>query len=180
MSTPKASIKHTLYKLKRRFPTTIGLYKRVNITTNTQTGVKTTTIEKVNVVHAIVMQARDFRSFVYDLAFISANKDFTMGGYFDPSDRKVIIEKSDLPVDYVLTADHYIVINNTQYKVIEFNDYDYGYVLLIRALRGERTVRLEEGIDIMIIEQTVVVTKTKLEYYVESILDLTDSPVGEN
>lgn len=153
MVTPKANIKHTLYKLKRRYSFQLGLHSRSNITTDPKTGIKSAIINKVTVVHAIVLQARDFRSFVYDLAFISANKDFTMGGYFDPSDRRVIIEKNDLPVGYKLTADHYVVLNDTQYKVVEFNDYDYGYVLLIRALRGEKVVRLEETINVMILQQ---------------------------
>ncbi len=161
MATPKQNIKHTLYKLKRRFGTRIGLYNRIGVTTDLKTGVKSATLAKAAIGRAIVLQARDFRTFSYDLAFISANKDFTMGGYFDPSDRRIIIDKADMPVGWVVTVDQYVVIGDTQYKVSEFGDHENAIFLLVRALKGEKVVRVEESISIVTFEHYIVVEKTR-------------------
>ena len=61
-------------------------YRITGSEVNSTTGEKTVVYNKFNIKRAIVLKAREYRSFVYDLAFISANKDFTTGGFFDPTD----------------------------------------------------------------------------------------------
>jgi len=142
-ATEGVTMNHTsrsLYKLKRRFATSVTLNKKSNITTNTKTGRKSFELKTITIRQAIVMPARNYRTFVYDLAFISANKDFTTGGYFDPNDRRVVIDKKDIPSDWVITNDQYLVIKNKHYQILEIQDNESAYSILGKMLRGECSV----------------------------------------
>jgi len=94
---------------------------------------------------------------VYDLAFISANKDFTTGGYFDTSDRRIIIDARDLGT-WVLDVDHYVIFNNRQYEIksiIEFEN-NMGFTVLIRETKGVKITRVEDTISVMCLDHTAV------------------------
>jgi hypothetical protein len=146
-------IQRTLYRLKRRYGTRFSLMSRTG-STNVETGVKDYTVEKLDIPKAIVLEAREFRMFVYDLAFISANKDFTMGGYFDPSDRKVIIDAKDIPKTWKLTNDQFAVCNGVQYQVVEIHEHPSAYMLLVRAIRGQNKIQLESVVSTIILEDS--------------------------
>jgi len=168
-------MRRTLYRLKRRFATPIRLYKRENPTVDTKTGAKTCTLVSIAIKHAIVMQTRDYRMFVYDLAFISANKDFTTGGYFDPSERKIIIDKRDLPSNYIITNDQYISIGSKQYQIYEFSDNLAAYVLSVKTLRGEFDITINSTINVLVLEDSAQAYIDHFTYAVSDKLSLYES-----
>ncbi len=137
-------IKNSIYKLKRRFGLPLVYHIVDQHSVDTQTGEKTTVLRTFLVDRAIVMQAREFRSFVYDLAFISANKDFTMGGFFDPEDRRVLLDASDLGGHDPQVHD-YFIFQNKRYDVKEVFEFEnnYAYGLLGRMIRGQSLTRAE-------------------------------------
>ena len=111
--------------------------------TDPETGLKTTVLRVINIKEAIVLDARTFRSFVYDIAYLSANKDFTMGGFFDPEDRRVILDPRDLKA-HVPKIEDYFVFNNARYDIKEVNTFEnnFGYELLGRKVRGQEVTRI--------------------------------------
>lgn len=179
MSNSLINLRRAMYRLKRRFSTPIKLYKRGDPTVDTKTGQKTCSLTSITLRQAIVLQTRDYRMFVYDLAFISANKDFTAGGYFDPTDRRVIIDKKDLPKDYVLTNDQYVTIGSKQYQIFEFSDNIAAYVLQVKALRGERDVLISDTINVLILQDAASAYIDHLTYSVEDTIALTASAIAE-
>ena len=148
--------KRVLYRLKRERGTAISILEKTNVATDTQTGRKTYGLSKIDIRRAIVLPAREFRMFVYDLAYIAANKDFTTGAFFDPTDRKFIIDSADLPAGFVLTVDHYIVASGLTYNIVEINDFvDHsGYVVTGRVVRGAKKVLLETPMNVLILSQS--------------------------
>jgi len=132
----------------------IDYYQTASHSMDVESGDKTTTYTKIRIQKAIVLRAREFRSFVYDLAYISANKDFTTGGFFDPEDRRVLIDSVDLP--FKPTIDDYYIFQNEKYEVAEifsFED-DYAYAFLARKLGGSKIVRIEDTLSVMGLEDT--------------------------
>jgi hypothetical protein len=67
------------------------------------------------------------RDFEYDLSFIAANKNFTYGGFFDPSVRDVIIDSKDIPSGFEITGDMYVIFDDRRYEIKETREAENGY-----------------------------------------------------
>jgi hypothetical protein len=149
-------IKQTLYRLKQRMGLPLYYHVIDEHDTDPDTGNKTTVLSVINIKKAVVLRAREFRSFVYDLAFISANKDFTTGGFFDPEDRRAIFEAKDLEGHNPQIWD-YFIFQNKRYDVKEVFELenDFGFVVMARMLRGQEITRIMTEHSGLILEQSV-------------------------
>jgi hypothetical protein len=171
-------IRNVIYKAKRSYGLPIDYYQTVAHTMDKADGIKTTELRRVRINRAVVLRAREFRSFVYDLAFISANKDFTTGGFFDPEDRRVVIDVNDLPADFEPRIDDYFIFQDRKYEVKEKFSFEnnYAYILLARHILGSPIVRIEEAVSVLNIQQSVSgITTDRLSRTVESVLNLTQT-----
>lgn len=168
-------IRRVVYKLKRSYGLPIDYYQTVSHQTDAEVGTKVTVLLKTRIRKVIVLPAREFRSFVYDLAYISANKDFTAGGFFDPGDRRVIIDPVDLPAGVEPKIDDYYIYKNEKYEVKEVSCWnDYAHLLLARKLKGALLVRIESALSVINLQQTATnYVQDKLDRSVESVLTLT-------
>lgn len=176
MRTKLKFIKRVVYKLKKSYGLPIDYYQMATHTLDTESGTKVITLTKTRIERAIVLRAREFRSFVYDLAFISANKDFTTGGFFDPEDRRVIIDASDVAIDFIPTVDDYFIYDNRKYEVKEIQSLESNsaYLLLARRLRGAPITRIEDVASVLDLGQTLTsTTQDRLTRTVETTLSLT-------
>jgi hypothetical protein len=174
-------IKSVIYKMKRSYGLPIDYYQASSHTLDVEDGDKVTTLIKTRIQRAVVLRAREFQSFVYDLAFISANKDFTTGGYFDPEDRRVIIDRSDVPISFEPAVDDYYIFQNRKYEVKEILSYedDYAYIMLARRLKGAELVRIEDALSVIDLQQAASsIIVDQLERSPESVLTLTHT-LGE-
>ena len=172
--------KRVLYKLKRSYGLPIDYYQITSHDVDPKTGVKTTVETRIHIRRAIVLRSREFRSFVYDLAYISANKDFTEGGFFDPEDRNIIIDARDLPKEFDPDADNYLIFKNKRYDVSTIQTFEEGSAFLItaRKLRAGLLVRQESALSVMNLRQTVTqIVVDKLNRSVISKLVLTQTVV---
>lgn len=88
--------KKILYNLKRSFGQPVTFKFPIVNTYNVETGAVTREYTSIYVRRAIVLPTRLTRDFVYDLAYIASNKNFTEGGFFDKVVRNIIVMKSDL------------------------------------------------------------------------------------
>jgi hypothetical protein len=139
------------------------------------TGDKSIVTRVVNIKKAVVMPAREFRSFVYDLAFISANKDFTTGGYFDPEDKQIIIDAVDLKGHNPQIQD-YIICDNGRYDIKEVQAYNNNeaYFCLGRKIRGQDVVQIVTRHSGILLEDSATYTLVdRLTRDVVDTLDLT-------
>jgi len=180
MRTKLRFIKNVIYKMKRSYGLPIDYHQPQTHTLDVESGVKTDILVRTHIPRAIVLKAREFRSFVYDLAFISANKDFTTGGFFDPEDRKVIIDSSDFPVNFVPKIDDYLIFNSAKYEVAEIHRFedDYAFMMLVRKISGTDVIRVVDTYSSLTLQQSATaVIQDQLEQLVTSDLTLTQQLV---
>lgn len=137
METGLDFIKDTLYQLKEEYPLSVDVYHVVSTSVNVETGKQTTVRDVKRIYKAILLPSALLRAFTYDLAFISANKNFTTGGYYDIANKTIIIDRDDLDDDLVL--DDYLVIRGSKYKMvqIEFLEEIASYIIAAKELKGE-------------------------------------------
>jgi hypothetical protein len=174
-------ISNVVYKLKRSYGLPVDLHSINTHDVDVETGVKTTTHDVIHIRQAPVLSAKYFMSFVYDLAYISANKDFTTGAIFDPSDRGILLDAKDLngyepkPRDFVNFQDkRYDVFN-----VLEFENNRF-YVLFVRRVEGSNEIFSPEIHSGLLLEEELTHTLTALgdlHYEVVDNLGLNESAV---
>ena len=133
-------VKSVIRSLKRQHGQSITLYKTttastVDWTAGTASGRATSskTISK-----ALILPGRTSRSFNYDLSFIAANKNFTYGGLYDPTERDIIIDRDDVG-SFGITMNTRITYNSTDYKIKEIHDYEEqnSYYLTVVKVEGQ-------------------------------------------
>jgi hypothetical protein len=170
-------IRSIIYKLKRSYGLPVDLYKINQHSREPTTGVKTTVVGKIRILKAIVLEARQFRSFVYDLAYISANKDFTAGAFFDPEDRLILVDSKDLD-KYEPKVGDYFIFQNRRYDVSESfpSENNYAYICRTKAIRGAVITRIEDGFSVLNLGHDVTYTVSDVKGVLD-LLNLTQSLV---
>lgn len=138
-------IKQTIRSLKRDMPTRVVIHRRASESVDVETGKKTVSTDSWTVNRAIVLAGHVNRKFVYDLTFIAAAKNFTYGGHFDTDERRLIIDRADLPSGWEPKRDDYIVIDKVRYEVQTFDNFaDFAIVYDVKALRGQIAYSVEQ------------------------------------
>ena len=129
-------IKRLLYNLERRMGGRVSFHRDVE-TLNTRTGKKTVakTVWQDNKV--VVLPSELKTKFVFDLSFIAANKNFTYGGDFDTSKRRLILSAREAG-DYVPQNQDYFVFEGKRWELDEIQTFEYntGYLLVGSEVKG--------------------------------------------
>lgn len=134
-------VDNLMYNLKRLYGQQILICLPTESFRDVTTNRFEATIETISIPKAIVLDREASRDFVYDLNYIAANKNFTLGAFFDTFDRSVIIHKKDLPVNFDPSLGYYVTINGNNYEIQKYNDFDsYGRVLSlnVKGISGNR------------------------------------------
>jgi len=155
-------IRRVLYRLKRSYGISVYLYK-IDSVTDYDTGNITETYTNVKINKALAEPTREVRSFVYDLAYISANKDFTMGGFFDTSDRIVVLDSKDIPSTWgEIDNNQFLMIQNQRFDIKEVQEYENNsaIVLVCRMTKGAYLTHLINVISVMSLDQAISYVKS--------------------
>ena len=98
-----------LYRLKRSLAYPVVVQKITATTRDSECGTRVRTFEHHHVKRAVVGNTDVLKKFVYDLAYIAANKNFTTGALFDQYDVLFIIDGNDLPKGVEINHDTRII-----------------------------------------------------------------------
>jgi hypothetical protein len=134
-------IRKAIYRLKRDYGFPLRLYKITDVTMDLETGTKKRAVTFKQINRAVLVSARFYRSFVYDLSYIAAAKDFTSGGFFDAHDRAILLDWQDTR-DFEIKVDDYVVYDNKQYVITEIRHFEFKtlYLIKVRGVRGSEVI----------------------------------------
>ena len=109
-------------------------------TSNSQTGETSLTIATLRVRRAVVLQGVVTRDAKQSISLITAQKQMVQGGGFDVGKRTFIIDRRDVPRDFVLRKDDWIVFDSRHYDLDTVTEYPYGtaWVAIGKELVGLR------------------------------------------
>ena len=130
MSRQARQMRQLLYPLKRERGESIQIHQIDDNDVNLESGAITKSYQTYKVKKAIVLPVGVARTFVYDLAYIAANKNFTGGGLFDKLFTTVIIELSDLPIGIIISLNDYCSISGVTYKVAAADIFEDAFYIL--------------------------------------------------
>jgi len=148
-------IRKTLYSLKRQYGNKVDLYKLINAETDYQTGVKTVDKSAITIRKCIVLPVKIAREAIQTIAHISANKMFVYGGSYDAGTRMFIIDARDLPIDYEIVNDDWLIYNNRRYEIKNIEEFEQhtAWVIVAKEVKG---VKPEQIYHIQLTEQFVL------------------------
>ena len=131
-------IRNIIYKLKREYGQKLTVYRMTQNDYSVTSGKVTKDYSVQSVKRAIVLPTKIERDFVYDLAFIAANKNFTYGGLFDTNQRVIIIDNRELTTDFVFNLNDHIVFDGNYYtlKTINIAEIKRATLLVTKELVG--------------------------------------------
>ena len=132
-------IRQTIYKLKRLYGGTITVYKQGTKTTDTRTGIITWTGREAHTVNrSIVLPVKMSREVTQTISMISADKQFVYGGTYDHGARWFYIDPQDLPANYEIKMDDWLVYEGKKYeiKTAKDNEFDSLWEILGVELVG--------------------------------------------
>lgn len=145
-------MRRTLYSLKRLYGGRIDLYHSSAVTTDYKTGSKTVTRTLQTIQRSIVLPVKIWRTLGP-----GANTEFNYGGSYDQGARIFIIDARDLPVDYIVDKDDWLVYSGQRYgfKSVTELEQHTGWELLGQAVIGCQP----EQIFTAIIEQEILLAQ---------------------
>lgn len=134
-------IKNILYQLKKDWGIAMDLRNQTSVV-DRKTGMTQKSYVGISVRRGILLPVKLTPSFVYDLSFIAANKNFTYGGLFGAGSRVVIVDGSDVPSTFTVKEDTQLIIAKAVYVVknVEILVNKLGYLLTVTTLSNLENV----------------------------------------
>lgn len=119
-------IRQTIYKLKRLYGGTITLYRQGDKTVDTRTGEITWTNRLSTLVfRAVILPVKIERIQTQTISMISMDKQFVYGGAYDRGSRWFYIDPRDLPENYEIKMDDWIVYEGKKYEIKQARDNEF-------------------------------------------------------
>jgi hypothetical protein len=148
-------IKQALYTLKRAFGSTVLLYKLETTETDYETGQKTTTSTYYTIPRCIVLPVKIQREVVQTISIISANKEFVQGGTYDSGLREFIIDSRDLPRDFLIRQNDWLLYNDRRYELKQIYELEQktGWHIIGKEILGPSAINIT-------VQETVTPTET--------------------
>jgi hypothetical protein len=130
-------IRQVLYTLKRGYGFPVVFHKIISEDIDKQTGKRDVTIQTQRVRLGIVLPASLMAKFEYDLAYTASNRNFTYGGGYGTSTRRIIIDARDLN-NFEIELDDYFIYEGKRWqvsKIVTF-EFDTGFIVHGREVKG--------------------------------------------
>jgi hypothetical protein len=143
----RKTLRKVIYRLKWKFGRPADLYRDVPGTYDPRTGSRTVRQTKIHIDRMIIFPGLIQRDFFFSISVIRSNSQFVTGGDVALDDRQFIIDSNDLPKDYVIQDNDYIIMNDQRWdlKTIEKIDEDTGYFLSGRKVVNQIISQIKEG-----------------------------------
>ena len=129
-------IKNVLYSLKRKFGQEIEFIFKVTSTANSRTGKITVTKDSFNIRRGILLPSQLEKEFTYNLTFIASNKNFTYGGLYDTTTRRVILDAVDLPNQFTPEIGQTLIFDARRWDIKKVQEFQIGrgFFLIVKQV----------------------------------------------
>ena len=130
-------VKQVIKSLKRQYGQSLTLKNVTQVGTIDWTkGTSSNRLtESKYISKVVILPTREQTKFNYDLSFVAANKNFVYGGFYDQSQRDIIIDKDDLGT-FEVNNSTMAIFNSKTYQIKEIREYEEQnalYIIIIRV-----------------------------------------------
>lgn len=141
-------IGRAIYDLKRQYGVPIRICRRQSETIDFQTGNKTVEYDSIEILRAVKLPSIDKRTADY----AQQSKEWAYGGHFEVGDSRFLIDQADLPVNWYIKKDDYLIFDGKRFDVVEAQLHDERQAWLVdaREIKGAPTFQLVQPVGILI------------------------------
>lgn len=123
-----------LYQLKRQFGVPLRLVRRTAIgSVDVRTGQPSVSYDSYEIQYAVLLPTKETTNKEWSREV----QEFSRGGYFEIGTRSFIIDTRDLPEDFKIKEDDYLVYNDRRYDIFEIQDYEELRAFFVRGLEAK-------------------------------------------
>lgn len=143
----KKLLRKVIYKLKWAYGFPADVYRDTQGDYDPQTGLTTVSRVKYHIDRMIVLPGLVHRDFFFSISVIRANSNFIVGGDVNLDDRQFIIDGRDLPSNFELSIDDYIIKDNERwdFKSVDRLEGGTGYFVSARKLMNQKFNQIWDG-----------------------------------
>lgn len=133
-------VKRVLYGLKRDFGVRGSLYHETVGAPNRMTGASNNTVTGIDIKRIVLLPEKTVDKMVRQLS---------PGGFFQVGDLEVLIDSEDLPLNYVISPEDYVVILKKHYNIISIANLiqNTGWYLQIRWTQQTPTEQIVNAVN---------------------------------
>jgi hypothetical protein len=135
--TVNRSLFLNLYALRQQYGAPIIVRRKDEITTDTTTGLVSSTVTSYRIRRAVVLPSTILRDIRRSSTRGGLNASTGHDGGIDTGRRTFIIERRNLPKDFVLQRDDWVAYSNRRYDIDSFEEYDQSaWIVVGKEVRG--------------------------------------------
>ena len=141
-------IQTNLYAMKQQYGAPIAIRRRTAQSADPKTGESTSTIQTWRIHRAAVLPGNVVRNAKQSISLIIAQKAMVEGGGFDVGKKTFLIDRRDVPRDFVLQKDDWIVYDKRHFQIDTYAEYEKAaWVIVGKELcgRSENSDPIVEG-----------------------------------
>lgn len=134
-----------IYQMKRQYGAMILIRRKTSSAVDPQTGETSSRVSTWLVRRAPILPEDVTRDAKQSISLITAQKQMVQGGGFDVGKRVFLVDCKDMPRDFRLQKDDWIVYDEKHYDIDTISEYGFGaaWVVTGKELKGR-----VEGMDI--------------------------------
>jgi hypothetical protein len=138
-------IRDTLYQLKKDYGVPVKYGRLVRNEINLDTGLNRVTKEVYLIRKVIQLPTKLQRKFIQDIAYLAANKNFTMGAMFDEKISLFIIDSRDLPRGLQLNMEDFLFMGHQRFaiKQAEILEHNCGWLITAQTHEGANPFEIQ-------------------------------------
>lgn len=132
------TLKNNIYRLKREYGFPLEVYRHLGQVLDIETGTHVYNREKINVRRGIVLPGNQHRDVLHSPTIASGTLGFAYGGDFEITDRVFILDSKDLPSNFLLTLQDYIIWEDKRYdfRLLSQLEQKTGYYVVGKEVKG--------------------------------------------
>lgn len=129
-------VKLIIYKLKRSYGLELHIWHPISMENNVETGKIAREYSIMYIRQAILLPRTFARDFEYDLTYIASGKNFVYGGYFDSAKRNIILDVDDLPSNFEITNNDFVVFQEKRWELADISlaEHNQAYFLIAKQV----------------------------------------------
>lgn len=137
-------------------PTRVLWHRITHDYVDIETGAKIVELDSIAISRAVFLPVATESNFVMDLAYLAASRDFTVGGLWDKSLSRILIDTNDIPVTWgPPTAEDFFIIGDHRFQPKKVTNYDDRvFDIAVTETVGEVLIRIETTGSALSLEQT--------------------------
>ena len=129
-------VKPVIYRLKKEYGLEAYIYHPTVTDQNIETGKIIREYQIIYISQVVLLPVNWTRNFNYDLSYIASGKNFVYGGFYDVGKRDMMVDSDDLPKDFAITNNDFVMFEGKRYEIAnaELSEHGQSWLMTVKQV----------------------------------------------